>query len=73
MLQRCSKCDSDMKEGFLLEIGDGGVLSRQAWVTGKPEKNFLSGVSVKGKQMYDVKTFRCGACGYLESYAVGIQ
>jgi hypothetical protein len=62
-----------MEEGFLLEKGDSGVLSPQAWVTGKPEKSFFSGVSIKGKQMYDVKTFRCNACGYLESYALGVQ
>lgn len=71
MSHRCSKCDSDMEEGFLLEKGDLGVLSVEAWVMGKPEKSLFSGLSLKGKQVYDVKTFRCTGCGYLESYAPG--
>lgn len=69
MSYQCSKCSSEMEEGFLLEKGDGGVLSSQTWVTGKPEKSALFGVSLKGKAVYEVKTFRCMACGYLDSYA----
>jgi hypothetical protein len=34
-----------------------------------PEKNWLSGLSLKGKVVYDVTTFRCTACGFLDSYA----
>jgi ribosomal protein L37E len=59
-----------MEEGFLLEKGDVGILSSETWVAGKPEKSFFSGVTLKGKAVYDVKTFRCIACGYLDSYAL---
>jgi hypothetical protein len=59
-----------MEEGFLLERGDGGVLSSEAWVAGKPEKSFLHGVRLKDKAVYEVRTFRCLACGYLDSYAL---
>ncbi len=69
MSPQCSKCGSDMQEGFLLEKGDGGVLSQQAWVTGKPEKSLLTGLRLKGMHVYDVRTFRCTRCSYLESYA----
>jgi hypothetical protein len=72
MFYQCSKCNSDMEEGFLLEKGDG-VLSSANWIAGKPEKSFFSGVKVKGKVIYDIKTFRCIACGYLDSYALSKQ
>lgn len=65
MCYRCNKCNSDIKEGFLLEKGDGGVLSSGRWVSGNSEKSFLFGVILKDKAVYGVKTFRCIACGYL--------
>lgn len=70
MSQLCIICNSAMEEGFLLERGDVGVLSSEVWVTGAPEKSLFSGVSLKGKQVYNVKTFRCTRCGYLESFAL---
>lgn len=59
-----------MKEGYLLEKGEGPVLSAETWVSGMPEKSWLAGLSLKGKVIYDVTTFRCIACGYLDSYAL---
>jgi ribosomal protein L37E len=73
MSYQCSKCNSDTEEGFLLDKGDGGFASSGDWVAGKPEKSFFSGVKLKGKVAYDVKTFRCIACGYLDSYALRKQ
>lgn len=73
MSYQCSKCSSDMEEGFLLEMGDFNTLSSQTWVAGTLEKSFFSGLSLKGKVVYDVKTFRCIACGYLDSYALQKQ
>jgi hypothetical protein len=70
MSYRCSKCNSDMEEGFLLEKGDAGVLSLQTWASGKPVKSWISGINLKDKTIYDVKTFRCIECGYLDSYAL---
>jgi len=70
MSYQCSKCNAGMEEGFLLEKGDGGILSSGTWVAGKPDKSFFSGVRLKGKVVYDIKTFRCIACGYLDSYAL---
>ena len=69
MSVRCGKCNVDMEEGFLLEKGDVGVLSPQNWITGKPERSLLTGLKLKGRQVYDVRTYRCIRCGYLESYA----
>jgi len=70
MSYQCSRCNSDMEEGFLLEKGDGGILSPQTWVAGKADKSFLSGVCLKGKMVYNITTFRCTACGFLDSYAL---
>jgi hypothetical protein len=70
MSYQCSKCNSDMEEGFLIEKGDGGILSSETWVAGEPVKSFFGGLNLKGKVVYDVKTFRCLACGYLDSYAL---
>lgn len=62
-----------MEEGFLLEKGDGAMLSSETWVAGKATKSLLTGVSLKGKTVYDVATFRCRACGHLDSYALTKQ
>lgn len=70
MSHQCSKCNSDMEEGFLLEKGESPILSSETWVTGKPVKSVFTGLSLKGKTVYDVVTFRCIACGYLDSYAL---
>lgn len=67
---QCSKCNSVMEEGFILEKGHYNTLSSETWVAGKPDENTFFGMSLKGKTAYDVKTFRCVACGYLESYAL---
>ncbi|TCL90769.1 hypothetical protein C8J38_107129 [Rhizobium sp. PP-WC-2G-219] len=69
---QCSRCNADMEEGFLLEKGDG-LLSSETWISGKPVKSYLSGLNLKGKDVYDVVTFRCSACGYLDSYALSKQ
>jgi hypothetical protein len=39
------------------------------WVEGAPEKSFWSGTKTSGKKQVQVSTYRCPACGYLESYA----
>jgi len=62
-----------MEEGFLLEKGDLGISSPETWVGGKPDKRLISGVSLKGKTLYEVVTYRCIACGYLDSYALSKQ
>jgi len=73
MSYQCGKCNSATEEGFLLEKGDGPIVSSESWVAGKPEKSFFSGLTLKGKTVYDVATFRCTACGHLESYALHKQ
>ena len=64
----CSKCQGPMVEGFVPD-SIGGALLRSAWVEGKPEKNLLGSLKIKGKRSFPIVTFRCNGCGFLESYA----
>jgi hypothetical protein len=58
-----------MSEGFVLDRGESNAKMLQKWVEGAPERSFWLGVRTKGRDAYEVMTFRCDRCGYLESYA----
>lgn len=60
-----------MEEGYIIDRGDYNIGQVNTWVEGEPVKSFWSGLKVKDKQRFQVKTFRCANCGYLESYAIG--
>ena len=63
----CPKCGGEMAEGFVPDLNLGPLLP--FWVVGKPETDFLGGLKVSGKDRYQIETFRCAKCGYLESFA----
>ena len=66
----CAKCGSSMEAGFVLDHHEGHNSGTQsAWIEGAPEPSFWTGVKLKGHQRLPVTTYRCSACGYLESYA----
>ena len=65
----CPKCAGPMAEGFLLELMDHGSHVPTRWVEGAPEPSFWTGVKVKDRAMLPITTYRCGRCGFLESYA----
>jgi len=67
----CPKCQGAMTEGFVLDVNQGGSRTASAWVEGPPEKSLWLGVKVRGKVKYDIQTWRCTRCGFLESYAKG--
>ncbi len=64
----CAKCNSRMEDGILLDRGHGYIYAA-SWVAGPVDKSWLTGMRLKGKSTLDVRTYRCTACGYLESYA----
>jgi predicted nucleic-acid-binding Zn-ribbon protein len=64
----CPKCRSRMEEGFIQDTTDHQVKTSR-WIEGKPESSFFSGVKTKGKRNFEVVTYRCSRCGYLEEYA----
>jgi len=57
-----------MDEGFIIDETHGTMKS-QKWAQGAPEYSFWFGLKLRGKNRLDVSTYRCGRCGYLESYA----
>ncbi|MEP6619026.1 MAG: hypothetical protein ABJE47_06925 [bacterium] len=60
-----------MSMGFVVDKGNESVPGVQNWVSGMPEKSFLTGLKLKGRDVLIVQTYRCSQCGYLESYAPG--
>lgn len=59
-----------MEEGFIIDRADYNIGTVNTWVEGEPVKSFWSGIKTKDKQQFEVKSFRCANCGYVESYAV---
>ncbi len=60
-----------MERGFLTDRGDYSAKLLGMWVEGEPEESFWEGgFKTKGKENIVISTtYRCTACGYLESYA----
>ena len=57
-----------MAEGFIADQGYGAS-SITRWYAGPPRKSIWTGLKLKGVESHDVGTWRCGRCGFLESYA----
>ena len=64
----CPKCKAKMELGFMPDSTPGGVLATK-WVAGDPTRNWLGDITIKGKTLVPIVTYRCQTCGYLESYA----
>jgi hypothetical protein len=41
------------------------------WVAGAPEKSLWFGTKVRSKDHFQITSYRCQSCGYLELYAGG--
>ncbi len=63
----CPKCKGVMLEGWIAEIGKGTMPIK--WVAGKPEPSFWTGTKLPKERTFEVITYGCTECGYLESYA----
>lgn len=68
MTLECPKCHNKMEDGFIMDEGYGTVHASR-WVEGPPEKSVWTGTKTSGRNKVQVTTYRCTACGYLESYA----
>ena len=67
---RCAKCGHEMEPGLILDAGDWNQPRSPRWMKGQPVVGQLSGiVKTSGRRRLEVITYRCGACGFLESYA----
>ncbi|MCW3846227.1 PF20097 family protein [Sphingomonas sp. LB-2] len=67
----CPRCQGSMTEGFIPDHTDSAVRKVAIWVEGAPEKSRWTGVKLGKKTRYEIQTWRCGRCGFLESYAKG--
>lgn len=68
MENKCIKCGSAMKEGFILDCGDGNYKQQQVWIEGAAEESFWSGIKTSGRPAFNVQAMRCAGCGFLEFY-----
>jgi hypothetical protein len=66
----CPKCEGAMTEGFIVDNGYG-TRTVSTWAEGEPRKSIWVGVKLGDKPPVEIQTWRCGRCGYLESYAPG--
>jgi predicted nucleic-acid-binding Zn-ribbon protein len=64
----CPKCAAEMEDGFIIDFTHGNRLV-STWIEGEPKSSFWTGVVINRGQQYPVQSFRCTACGFLESYA----
>ena len=65
------KCQGSMTEGYMLDVTQNGARSVSKWIEGVPEKSFFVGLKISGRANLQIQTWRCGRCGFLESYAKG--
>jgi hypothetical protein len=66
--QQCPKCKGEMELGFVLDNSHAVRIVSQ-WMPGPPQKSFWTGTKAPDDQLVPIGTFRCVACGFLESYA----
>ncbi len=58
-----------MEAGFTLEMTTGTFLPT-LWIEGEPEPSSWTLTKIKGKRKRRIASYRCRACGFLESYAI---
>ena len=68
--KQCPKCAGSMVEGFVLDKAHGSV-GVSSWVEGMAERSVWTGLKLSGRPQVPIATWRCGRCGFLESYASG--
>ena len=64
----CYKCGHAMERGVIIDRGHLQTSNEPTWSKGAP-KVALSWFKTSAIHQHAVVTFRCGRCGYLESYA----
>jgi predicted nucleic-acid-binding Zn-ribbon protein len=65
----CGKCGAAMAAGFILDEGGYGMMEIGRWQEGAPSKSVWTGIKTSKAQQRPIQTWRCSACGFLESYA----
>jgi len=68
--KQCPKCSSSMTEGYVIDRTHSGV-TVGCWVEGAPQGSIWMGLKLAGKPNFEIVSWRCGRCGFLEHYATG--
>jgi hypothetical protein len=68
--KQCPKCSGSMIEGFVIDRTHSGV-TVGSWVEGAPQESMWTGIRTKGRANFEVASWRCSRCGFLEHYATG--
>lgn len=58
-----------MVAGFVIDRDSYRGHHASDWVEGEPEASVWTGLKTGDRMVLPVTTWRCGRCGYLESYA----
>jgi len=58
-----------MESGFVIDKTGEERAEAPEWAERVPEWSFWKGLNLAGHERHAVVTYRCSACGYLESYA----
>lgn len=66
--RECPKCRGSMDLGFMLDHAHSGY-GMPTFVMGPLRKRWW-GIQIKGQPKFDVVSFRCSRCGFLESHAL---
>ena len=69
--RQCPKCSGSMSEGFVADRTNQSAAAVPSWTEGQPERNVWTGLKLGGKPRFDIATWRCARCGFLEQYASG--
>lgn len=64
----CPKCQSQMVEGFVADEGYG-TKHVSKWIEGTPEKSIWTGVKIGKRRKFEIRSWRCRNCVFLEHYA----
>ncbi len=65
----CPKCAGAMAQGYLVDRDSSGGHQVGNWIEGAPDKRKWLGLIIGKAAKLEVQTWRCGRCGFLESYA----
>jgi hypothetical protein len=63
----CSKCNSDMRQGAVVDLSYAGIL-RSLWVEDQAE-SVVAGLTDNHQRKMKAITYRCSTCGFLDSNA----
>jgi hypothetical protein len=61
----CSKCNSHMQQGVVVDLSYAGIL-RSMWVEDQAENSLIPGIANHKRNVKTI-TYRCSNCGFLDS------